>query len=123
MSELKIGTKFFGRVEGVGDVECEVTDLLPDGNVEVSWGDGSKQVVAASMLMPRQGGFSISATAPVAGLQPDPPAHIARMAEKGIAILPSPVAPETDKSGIVPTGEVSFVGQDGFLHVVDSASS
>jgi hypothetical protein len=100
MSELKVGTKFQGRVEGIGDVECEVTELLPS-----------------------QHGFSMSATAPVMGLQSDPPAHIARMAEKGIAILPSPVAPETNKSGIVPTGEVTFVGQDGFLHVVDAASS
>jgi hypothetical protein len=120
MSELKVGTKFQGRVEGI---ECEVTELLPGGNVEVSWGDGFKQIVPARLLMPSQHGFSMSATAPVMGLQSDPPAHIARMAEKGIAILPSPVAPETNKSGIVPTGEVTFVGQDGFLHVVDAASS
>jgi hypothetical protein len=64
------------------------------------------------------------ATAPVAGLQPDPPAAIARVARHTSAtVLPSPVAPETNKSGIVPDGQVKYLGNDGFLHVVKEASS
>lgn len=125
MAELKIGTKFEGRVEvdaGVFQiVEAEVTDLLPGGNVELTWGEGNKQIVPATWVMPPQGGYSMSATAPVMGLQPDPPAHIARMAEKGIVILPSPVAPPTNPP--VPHGKTMFAGKDGFLHEVPEAST
>jgi hypothetical protein len=56
------------------------------------------------------------ATAPVAGLQPDPPGHIARMARRGIPILPSPVGQPT---AMPPeTGERTYLGRDGFLHIV-----
>lgn len=110
MAELKIGDEVHGAADG------KITALMKNGYVEI---DGEK-VAHVSKLLP--GPPLYRATATVIGLQPDPPHHIARMAEKGIAILPSPVAPETDKSGIVPTGEVKYLGMDGFLHVVPEAS-
>jgi hypothetical protein len=123
MAELKMGMKFSATVVGRGKVIWEVTALLPGGLVELTEeGTEYTQQVSAARLLPPATGYSM-ATAPVAGLQPDPPAHLARFADKGIAVLPSPVAPETDKSGIVPTGEVKVLGTDGMLHVVPEQSA
>jgi hypothetical protein len=115
MAQLKIGDKFRGNLVGY-EVEWEVSALLPDGMVELTQDNGAKQVVTAETLLSVFNGAL--ATAPVAGLQADPPAHLTRFAEKGIAVLPSPVAPEQSKSGIIETGEVKYVGLDGLVHVM-----
>lgn len=99
--EIKKGTIFHGTVQGIGDVEFEVTDILADGKVELTGPGGLKHEVSIAALTGRRD-YSIGMTT-VIGLQPDPPAAIARVASNTSAtVLPSPMAPPQDKSGIVP---------------------
>jgi hypothetical protein len=93
MAEVKVGDEFYGVLEGAGKVTFKVTDLLPGGRVELEGPGGRKQVVTMAALFPEAAGVSIS-TAPVVGLQPDPPAGIARAADRStMNVLPSPIAP------------------------------
>lgn len=96
MAEITLGKQFFVDIDGVGSVTYEVTALLDGGMVELT-GPHGKQVVPALSLLPGHIGVG-GATAPVAQLQPDPPAAIARLSEGKLAnVLPSPVAEPTVK--------------------------
>jgi hypothetical protein len=117
MAHLKIGDRVHGTVPGL------VKAVLPDGWVQVEGEDGETYEAHVSTLT-STGTMMYQATGNVMGLLPDPPAAMARMARAtGYPILPSPMAPETNKSGIVPDGKVKYLGPDGFLHEVPGASS
>lgn len=79
-----------------------VHKIQMDGRIVVNCDGGGQAVIRPENVIPR---IIITgrATANTVGLQPDPPAGIARVAQDSIAsVLPSPVAPETNKSGIRP---------------------
>lgn len=105
MAEVRTGAQYSLDIAGSGLVDMTVTRLLAGGLVELAEFDGTTHTVTVAGLVPGTLG-SMMATSNVAGLQTDPPAGIARVARNSIAnVLPSPVAPETDKSGIVPDWE------------------
>lgn len=97
--------------------------ITQDGKIVINVSTGG-QVSATADQLSHDEGLLESEGILVKGLLPDPPAAIERVASGTRAtVLPSPMAPETNKSGIVPDGKVKYAGSDGFLHEVPAATS
>lgn len=102
MAEFKKGDTVAVQLEDGTGRTGKVHKIALDGRLVVNIDTGGQATVRPENAVPRVIVTGAS-TATTIGLQPDPPAGIAR-ASRGTSatVLPSPVAPETNKSGIVP---------------------
>ena len=93
MAEWKVGQTAFDRY----GAEWTITELKPEGVLVMKNAAGQEWEGPVTVLTPVAGAV-IPATGNVDGLQPDPPAAIARVASGSRAtVLPSPVAPPSVK--------------------------